>query len=493
MYIKLPESVPVTTAFAAGALILAGQVIEGTSIYLAGLCFVFLMLSVVAFNVAGGMVYPSGSYVAACALLTVELAIVVKVVLGEPMQRNLLVPEKTMLIYVVGMASMLCAAYVNSLVRPRRALLEGMVVKGNASRIAIACIVVSVGTPFILPKELVATFVQANYFLYLAVLIPVFDTVSRSNGTKSFSAAAFAAWAYSTFNGLLAFSKQGIFAASAAWVMAAVAAGYRISLKKLIILVCVGVVAAGILTPYSQIGRGYGGAFDFNSAVSISISLLSRPLELREQYENQSEERIRGEGYYHMFDRSEGLFDRLNMFAVDDALVGITDKGQPGNPDALWLNFVNIIPRYLYPDKPKFLWGNLYAQQLGILPPDDDTTGVSFSPFGDGYHSAQFAGVSIYAFGIFFFCFFVSDALAGNANRSIWALLFILYNLHAAPEGALSGPVYEGGQLSIFVIGLAIICSQVIPVLSNMIAAPVQQPMQQFGPDGKPTIGMARL
>jgi hypothetical protein len=492
MYIKLPESVPVPTAFAVGGLILAAQVLEGTTPLLAGLSFIFLMLSVVAFNVSGGMVYSSGSYIAACSLLTVELGTVVKVVLGEPMQRNLLAPEKSMLVYVVGMAAMLGAAYVNSLLRPRRGLLEGMVVRGNASRIAIACIVVYVGVPILLQfsPSLQATFTQANYFLLLAVLIPVFDTVSRSGGMKSFNPAALAAWGYTTFIGLLSYSKQGIFAASAAWVVAAVAAGYRISLQRMAVLAGIGAVAAAILTPYAQIGRVYG---QFGGGISTSIALLSHPLDLRDQYKSESDAVLASDTAFHMFDTSQGLFDRLNMFAIDNALIAITDKGQTGTPEALWLNFVNIVPRYLYPDKPTFLWGNVYAQQLGMLPPDDDTTGVSFSPFADAYHCAQFTGVSIYAFCIFLFYFFLSDALTGNATRSIWALLYIMYNLHAAPEGMMSAPVYGGGTLSIFIIGLAITCSQLIPILANVISPAEQQPMQQFGPDGRPTIGMARL
>ena len=482
MIIKLPERVPVPTAIAFGSLILVAQVVEGTSIILAVLGFTFLMLSVFAFNVAGGMVYPSGSYVGVCATLTVLVGMVAKVALGEPMQRNLLVPETTMMVYVAAMSSMLAAAYVNSLLRPKRALLDGMVVEGNATRIGLACVLVSVVTPLLLPDDFQGTFIQANYFLYLAILIPVFDTVRSTEGRRSFNMVAFAAWLYSTANGIVTFSKQATFISSAAWAIAAVAAGYRVSFGKVVAVGVLAAVAVGVITPLSQVGRNFGRDAGPIVGAEIAIGLLSHPLDLRQQYQDHEEEIISDSNNYHMFDGPEGLLDRLTMFPIDDALVAVTEKGSTASPANLWSYFVNLVPRYVYRDKPTLHYGNIYAHELNILGDEDDTTGVSFSPFSDGYHTAQWLGVTLYSFAIFLFGFFLSDAVAGNAKHSLWALIYVLYNLHGAPEGLLGTPVYEGFTLSIFVTGLAIICTKIVPVLSNMIAAPTQKPARRLAP-----------
>jgi hypothetical protein len=492
MLIKLPESVPVPTAMAFGSLMLVAQVAEGTTLILAVLTFAFLMLAVVAFNLAGGMVYPSGSYVATCALLTVLVGAYAKVLLGEPLQRNLILPETTLTVYVTCMASMLAAVYVNTLVRPKRALLQGMTIKSNASGISIGCLVLSIGTPYILPDRLQGTFHQANYFLLLAILIPVFEKVRDTGGRRSFSFPPLLTWVYTTGLGLLSFSKEGIFIGSAAWVIASVTAGYRLSLQKAVVLASIGAAAALILTPYAQVGRNFGRGGGLDRAADVGISLLSHPLELREQYEAQSDEVLDAEGSYHMFDKSQGLLDRLNMFAVDDALIAITEKGQTASPGNLWSYFINLIPSYVYPDKPILAWGNVYAHELNMLGEGDDTTGVSFSPFSDAFHCAQWTGVTIYSFGFFLFCFFVTDAVAGSARESLWALLFVMYNLHGASEGMMGTPAYEA-TLAIFIIGMAVICSHVVPVISNMVSVTPQQPMQHFDAQGQRTIGVSRI
>jgi hypothetical protein len=485
MFIKLPPSLPLTPVLGFGGVLFVAQVVEGTSPLLAAGCFVFLLLSVLAFNITGGMEYPSGAYVAACSLLTIIVGMTAKAILGQPMQSNLLVPETSIMVYVVGMASMLAACYVNQLMRPKRALLDGMVVRGNANRIGFVCIIVGIVTPLILPGALVSTFNQANYFMYMAILIPVFETTRRSGGERSFNMVSFVAWCYSNFFGLVTFSKEGMFAGSAAWAVAAVAAGYYVSIKKMVIIGITGALAAMFLTPYSQVGRNLARNAPTSIAIQIGVALLSHPIELRKTYQAQVLIDISDESSYHLFDEPEGLLDRLNMFSVDDALIQITDKGQRATPANLWSYFVNLVPRYLYPDKPVLHWGNVYAKSLGLVGEADETTGISFSPFADGYHTAGWAGVTLYSFFIFLFGFFFMDAIGGNTKHSIWALLYVLFAIHQAPEALLGGPVYGGGTYSVFVIGVAFVCAKMVPILINMVSAPDQSVMKEFDADGK--------
>jgi hypothetical protein len=484
MLIQLPKRVPMPAAVGFATLLMAAQVIEGTTLYLATLCFAFLVMSALAFNLAGGMRYPSGSYVAACSVLTVGLGMVVKVFLGESMQENLLVPEKTMAVYTVGMASMLAAVYVNSLMRPKRGLLEGMGSSGNATQIGIGCIIVAVGTPYILPDQFQGTFSQANYFILLGIIIPVFDRVRKSGGVSTYSSVALIAWGFTFYRGLTNYSKQGLFVGAVTWALAAVAAGYRASFRKLALICVTAVAAASILTPLSQVGRDLGRSGDSAFALSVSLQLLSHPLELRETYLNKTADNFASSTGYHMFGTPQGLLDRFNMFAIDDALIRVTDLGTKSDLSAIWSYFTNLIPRYLYPDKPYLLWGNVYAHQIGMLGAEDNSTGISFSPFSDAYHCAEWTGVTIIFFIVFLFSFYLTDAVGGCSDNSIWTLIFIVYNVHAAPEGMLGAPIYTAGTLTIFVIGVAVICARVVPLVGGLLSSP-SAPMQELSPDGR--------
>ncbi len=484
MLIQLPKRVPMPAAMGFATLLMAAQVIEGTTLYLATLCFAFVLFSVLAFNFAGGMRYPSGAYVTACSVLTVGLGMVTKVFLGESMQKNLLAPEKTMAVYTVGMASMLAAVYVNSLLRPKRGLLAGMGNDNNATQIGVGCLIVAIGTPFILPDQLQGTFSQANYFLLLGIIIPVYDKVRKSGGRSSYSSIALVAWAYVMYASLISFSKQGLFVGSVTWALTAVAAGYRASFRKLALICAVGVVGASIMTALSQVGRDIGRSGDSAFALSVSLDLLSHPLKLRETYKNKSADAFEERAGYHMFDSPQGLLDRLNMFAIDDALIHVTDTGTKSDLSAIWSYFTNLMPRYLYPDKPYLHWGNTYAHQIGMLGEEDSTTGISFSPFSDAYHCAEWTGVTVIFFLIYLLSFFLMDAVGGSSDDSIWPLIFMVFNFHGAPEGMLSAPVYSGVTLSVFVIGVAVVCTRVVPLIGGLVLPPAR-PSPQMNPDGR--------
>lgn len=473
---------PAAVGFA--VLLMAAQVIEGTTLFLATLCFAFVVMSALAFNLAGGMRYPSGAYITACSVLTVILGMVVKVFLGEPMQRNLLAPEKSMAVYTAGMASMLAAVYVNSLLRPKHGLLSGMGNKANATQIGLGCLIVAIGTPYILPDQVQGTFTQANYFLLLAIIIPVYDKVRKSGGRSSYSSVALIAWAYIMYGGLTSFSKQGLFVGSVTWALSAIAAGYRASFRKLALICVVSVVSASILTALSQIGRDIGRNQGSAFALSVSLDLLSHPLKLRETYQNKSASDFEERAGYHMFDEPQGLLDRFNMFAIDDALIHATDTGTKSDMSAIWSYFTNLVPRYLYPDKPYLHWGNTYAHQIGMLGEEDSTTGISFSPFSDAYHCAEWTGVTVIFFIFFLFSFFLMDAVGGSSDESIWPLIFMVYNFHAAPEGMLGAPIYAGATLSVFVIGVAVVCTRVVPLIGGLVSSP-SQPLQEMSSDGR--------
>ena len=83
---------------------------------------------------------------------------------------------------------------------------------------------------------------------------------------------------------------------------------------------------------------------------------------------------------------------------MDDALINITEQGQVFGISPIWASFSNLIPHFLWPSKPRLYYGTLYAQEIGgLLSEDDTTTGISFSPTAEAFHMARWIGVLIVA------------------------------------------------------------------------------------------------
>ncbi len=481
----LPTRLPLSYLASFSAMLLLVEFLEGTPLLLGVTAQAFLLVAGVAFNLCGGLAYASGAFVFFSAVLSLELGVVLKAVLGEPLQSNLIAPQKTLLVYLAGMCSVLVAAFISTRLRRRRGLLESIDLSRQVVSTGLGCLLIATVTPLLLPEGLEGTFSQFNgAFVSVAILLMVFQVTRASGGKRSFHPVALASWAYITIDyGIMHFSKQGLFAPSVAWAVAAIAGGYRTSLSRLLVLGAIVTVAVSLLTPYSQTARNYAGRDDERQQ---AWELLTHPLETRALYQEQSKLNYELGVDYHWFDEPQGLLDRLTMVPIDDALIASTDSLRPGTPYALWTYVLNIVPRFLYPDKPLFRWGNLYAHDIGVLSDEDESTGISFTPYADGYHTAQWVGVTLYLGIMVCVMFLVCDSVGGSITRSPWGLLYLLYFAHAAPEGMLVQTTYSISNLTVALIGAALISRYIAPVIGNFLfverAAAAPGGLQPYNP-----------
>ena len=148
----------------------------------------------------------------------------------------------------------------------------------------------------------------------------------------------------------------------------------------------------------------------------------------------------------HYYNQKHGMLDRLQMISWDDALIDTTEQGHVYGLYPVLFSFVNVVPHFLWRDKPIIALGNLYSHEIGIShggqDSDDTTTGISFSPTGDAFHEARWLGVLVVAPLLWFLCFFGMDWLCGDTRRSPWGLLMLASCAHIAPEGMLDGPIH---------------------------------------------------
>lgn len=451
------------------------QMLEGTQLLTSLAYCAFVVVIVDAFNTVGGMIYPSGAYIFYGGLLTLIIGGIAKTALGEPLDSNLFNAQKSILIYLTGACSIWLAAKINVRVRRKSALLAPLqLLPDRIRQVALGAAIFGQFGGILIPTAVLSTFNQLNVFPALSLFLFSYGMARKTDGYRTFSIISFVVWSWTTITwGLLAFSKEGMFRPALAWALGAVIAGYRVTWKRAI---CIGVgtlVGVTLMTPVAQVGRVYRG-----EAISDQMAwdLVTHPLRTREQYNRQMAEVMKaGGGGYHWFDQSQGLFDRLTMLPIDDALIHATDNGHsPGLlPTQQFL--INMIPRYLVSSKETLHWGNRYAHEIGMLGAKDFITGVSFSPFGDAYHEMQWWGVTLLAFPLFLFMFVFCDSLTGSTKETIWASIYVLLFAHASAEGMLATPFVATSTNAAMILFAALVSRYVLPLIGGLFMLPEKQ------------------
>ena len=160
------------------------------------------------------------------------------------------------------------------------------------------------------------------------------------------------------------------------------------------------------------------------------------------------------------------------MISIDDALIDHTAKFGTFGLYPMVIAFQNIVPRFIWPNKPNYLSGNVYAHEVGILGEEDDSTGVSFSSTSTAYHLAGWQGVFLLAPAIWFLLFFVFESLCGDTRQTPWGLLVLLLYTHVAPEADIGTLIYEATYAAFGIIFAAVVGSYVAPVLGTLVIGP---------------------
>jgi hypothetical protein len=476
MRIPLISKIRLAPAVVFASAVFAGQILEKTDVKFAALCWLYVIISTLAFNAAGGFVYPSGWFIFFNAALTSILGVTYKVLLVEPGESHLLAPVTTMTAYCVAMALMLLVALLNKKLRPRRGLLAGMGTGEDMKKAALGALLVGgvlQAVSYTAPENgsFLSAIRQINYFTQMAILLGTFYEVRKSGGVRSTDWIVWVAGIYLfLLGGILGYSKQGMLVSIVTWLAASIAAGHDFTRKQVIGVVLAFVFFQMYLVPYSQVGRDLREESPtFLTDAVLAFNMLSNLGGIRDQY-READSEIPDEGAApHLYDTGQGFFDRLNMLSPDDALIAYTNDGNEEGLLPTYYAFVNVIPRFIWKDKPYFFVGNVYAREIGMISEDNDTTGISFSPAADAFHQASFYGVVMLLPPIIFLLFIVMDSLSGDIREAPWGILFCVLVAHDANEGMLGGQVYIATYVAFGVTVVALMAKYVLPVLSGVI------------------------
>jgi hypothetical protein len=476
-------------------LLLMGQLLVGTDLTFALLSSAYVIIFVLAFNAAGGMNFASGAFIFFNGFLTAILGLCFKCFLLVPGEKNLVSPLETMTIYCAGMGGMGVAVFLSSRIRPRSGLLAGFSAGPALKQAAVGCLVLGIGLQ-LLPTSISfqagsvsSALNQLNHFVQMAIILGTTYAVKSSDGKRSSNWIVWTGIAWTFFLGVLTFSKEGMFIGSFAWLISAAALRFNFSKKQLCGFAVAMFLTGYFLVPFSQYGRTFRTEDTSRSvALAAALPLLLHPEVTRQLYEeNISTSEFKGAP--HFYDTDEGLLEREQMLAYDDAIITYTDQGNVFGLSPVYTSFINVIPHFLWPDKPGVYSGNEYGRELGVINEDDVTTGISFSPTGDAYHEAKWFGILVVEPIVMFLLFFVMDTLSGDIRFSPWGLLPIALAAHIAPEGLLQGAIYLMTYGSLAQITVALLARYILPLASRLLTGgdrAQDQTSMEFGQPGRP-------
>ncbi len=488
MRIPFPVHIRLWHALCFAGILSTAQLLEGTSLYFSICCVLFIVISTVAFNLAGGLARPSGAYVFFYSVLTVIVGFCWKAIVGEPADSNLINPFLTIRVFLAGITAMLAAIYISRKLTTKRALLRNAVTDANMQNATIGCMVTGLFISFllmVLPWQngsALSAIAQVNRFLPLAMVLGVVHQIRKSGGTSSVSLPVLVSGAAIFAMGVLGFSKEGMFTPLLCWAVAAGSQRYKVSTFQVIGAVLVVAFMFRFLVPYSQYGRNLKSETgSVRENYNVAISLLTHLEDVRQESNVVAEAPstdTQSESYYNT---PQGFFDRLQMISVDDALIDVTERNGTFGYSPIIMGFENLVPHFLWPNKPNIGFGNVYSHELGgMIAEEDTTTGISFSPSAEGFHIARWTGVLIVAPILWIMLFTLFDSLCGSATESPWGLLVIAQFAHLAPEGMLGGVIYMLGFTTLSIIVAALTAAYVMPVLGTLFKGPEQTGLRRI-------------
>jgi hypothetical protein len=475
--IPYPERIPLQYVISFATLLSALQLYQGTNPFFSLYSFLFIIIAAIAFNLAGGLTRPSGSYVFSYAVLSVILGLCWKAILGEPADSHLLLPLLTMQVFLGGITAMLLAVFISRRLTSKRPLLGSMVTDANIQNATVGCMVTGIILSLILmlvPRQggsILSSLAQVNRFLPMAIILGVIHQIRRSNRTSSVNLPVLISGAFILAQGLFSFSKEGIFTPIVCWLIAAGSQRYKVKPFHAVGLIVVAIFMVQYLVPFSQYGRNQRSeSGSLSQDARIVISMLTNLGDVRKKYvESAADEYVDAVGYYNS---PQGLFDRLQMISIDDSLIDVTERKGTFGYSPIFGSFANLVPRVFWANKPSIGYGNVDAHQIGGLADDDSTTGISFTPTGEGYHIDRWVGVLILAPVLWVMLFTLFDSLCGTVRETPWGLLVIALFSHAAPEGMLGGVIYMLGFSAFSIIVAAFSATYLMPLLGTLFKGP---------------------
>ena len=452
------------------------QQIERTDLLFSLLYFAFLILSVLAFNLAEGFTRLTGAYIFWYSTLIVIVGVTWKAVVGEPADSNLYSPLLGMSLYTTSMVMLVLVTVVNRRFDVRDMGIGGGFSKGELHYTAagLGCLVVWYGIIFAnelfgqAPGGLVSALVQVNVFGSLGLILATIGAIKDSGGRRSTSLISLVGFAYFEYLGVASFSKQAMLTPIVCWLVGAFYSRLKLRFSHILAMVALAVFAFGAVSPLSA-SRDLAEGLDYPGRIALAANLLIHYPVLRAHVKDLEENGQAG-GVNNYYDKPQGsLIERLSMIPPDDELFTYTAKGHYEGLAPVIEYFGNLLPHTLNPNKTITFSGNYYAHEMGVgLAEDDVSTGISYSPVAEAFHCLGWGGILWLLPAIWLLLFTTVDFVVGDMAKYPWGLMVVVWFAHAAPETLLGGMIYYIGYGNFGMLVAIIVVTRIAPILGSL-------------------------
>jgi hypothetical protein len=493
--LSLPTRVPLSKAFVFAALFFCVQQIEHTGLFFSLLYFAFLILSVVAFNIAGGFTRVAGAYIFWYATLIVIFGVTWKAVVGEAADSHLFAPLLDMALYTASMMMLLLVTLVNKKIDLRSMGVGGgfSTAELNYTGAGLGCLIVWYGILYAdvlfgqAPGGIVSALVQVNVFGPLGLILGTIGAIKDSGGRRSTNSITIFAFCLMGYWGLLSFSKQAMLTPMICWVVGAFYSRLKVRFVHVVAMAVMAVVSFGFISPLSA-SRDLAENLDSAQRATL-VMYLATHRSVLEAHVKGNEAVVGENGVGEWYDKPQGsLIERLSMIPPDDALVAYSAQGHYEGIAPVVEYFTQLTPHFIRPDKGYGVYsGNHYAHEMGYgLSADDFSTGISFSPVGEAYHCEGWGGIFWLLPVIWILLFSSVDFVVGDMTKYPWGLMVVVGFAHLVPEQLLGGMIYFLAYGNFGMLLAIIVVTRIAPILGALFmgrtVSPPSRRMGRVGP-----------
>lgn len=443
-------------AFTATALLLVCELIAGTSFYFALCVFLSLIIVVVTLRIIHlGSV--AGILIAALEFRYLAFSQVMRTWSGEPADGDLLVPNTTITVILVGTFSICAAAILVHALLGRRKIIP---LRYSTDKLAVVRnLSLAFGLVFELLHALMSQGTDGNgpqygfvnglstimgNLIYFAVYVETWRTLEESDGERSTSLTLYWMAGPLTVWGFYANSKLGVALPFLAYLMAAVIYQRRITKQQTLALAAVVIGGMLLVGPGVEILRSernpLTGYLTTDQVIDFAERMVTDPESIRQEWARLKMIQASGDSLFntqHYLGNSD-ILERFAFISITDTIVNAVNEDGPYGWGLVSDGVAQIFPTFLNPDKPRNGTGDLMTWHYGLR--SYGVTGnIATGIFADSYALAEWPGIFLAPF-VLVFLFLLGVQSGGTSLRGNFVgAYFVIAYFHAFTEQGVAG------------------------------------------------------
>ncbi|MGA7521774.1 MAG: hypothetical protein WBW84_04795 [Acidobacteriaceae bacterium] len=433
--------------------LIAGELISGTNLYFVSMVTIAFVSACLTYNLLGGLGTMSGIAFSRFALSTFIIAQFGKVILFEPADKNLDVPNLTITVYAIYFLSLMLGTFVFFRLRIRLPKpIEPITTTQSRYLYVIALIaglVGVVGWTVIAHRggagsqdTMAHSYLRAlQYFLPFSLVLAVDERITATDGRHSVGWRVGFPALTMLLEGFLTGSRGDFAEPFLIVFLTCSLRGYRFRVKHLVASIGLLVVFFLFVSPFYLYSRDYRVQPTLRQQFSTMVRLLeSAPAQWSSIVNSLAEKELGGAGLVNYFDQSWAL--TLNRFALigpDSTLIDACSQNYHYGFTSIEMDFLTGAPRFLVKNKPDYgsqpFLGHLDGQESDeILTSHSTITAIS-----DSFGAFGFLGVMVFAFFIPPLIFVVYESIFDM--RRPWGTVAAVLLLISFTEGSMGDQI----------------------------------------------------